>query len=61
MSKLRKMSVQLVTEADKVAADAVKKHNMGLLEKSNVLSAKSVSKRKEAKSLFVFVLKTHSS
>ena len=48
--KLRKMSEQLVTEADQLATDAEKKHNMSLLVKSNALRAKSVSKRKEAES-----------
>ena len=48
VSKLKKISEQLVAEADQLAADAEKKHKMDLLVKSNARRAKSVSKRKEA-------------
>ena len=50
MSKLKKISEQLVAEADQLAADAEKKHKMDLLVKSNAFRAKSVSERKEAES-----------
>ena len=50
VSKLKKMSKQLVAEADLLAADAEKKHKMDLLVKFNALRAKSVSKRKAAES-----------
>ena len=50
VSKLKKISEQLVAEADQLAADAEKKHKMDLLVQSNALRAKSVSKRKEAES-----------
>ena len=40
VSKLKKISEQLVAEADQLAADAEKKHKMDLLVKSNALRAK---------------------